>query len=170
MSHSREIQLPKNLSTPLPLPSASTTPARIPTMPLIFPRRPTHQDRFSHPKFVVPNRPLSPHISHPNFPIFHRISAQQQQRPWSIMEFRKPAVWTTNWSLFVVSHIKAIPGRQTNSGSTMPRAAHMEGGVIGCHLCITSHSGSTSQSLNLRPTPSFVPHAYHPPPPFLPPP
>ena len=33
----------------------------------------------------------------------------------------------------MASHIKAFPGRLINSGSTVPRAAHLEGGVIGCH-------------------------------------
>ena len=30
----------------------------------------------------------------------------------------------------------AFPGRPTNSGSTLPRTAHLDGGTIGCNQCI----------------------------------
>ena len=33
--------------------------------------------------------------------------------------------------------IKAFLGRPTNSGSTLPRAVHLYGSVIGCHQCIS---------------------------------
>ena len=63
---------------------------------------------------------------------------QHHQRPWSTMEDSQPAAWTTNRSLHVVSHAKSFPGRRpTNSDSTLPRAMHLEGGVIGClHLTL----------------------------------
>ena len=48
------------------------------------------------------------------------------------MECSQAAAWTSNWCLLVVSHVKVFPGRLTNSGSDIPRAAHQEGGVIGC--------------------------------------
>ena len=31
---------------------------------------------------------------------------------------------------------KAFSGRPTNSGSTQPGTAHLDGGVIGCHQCL----------------------------------
>ena len=58
---------------------------------------------------------------------------------WSTMECKQPAVWTTNRSLLVASRAKAFPGRPTNSDSNLPRAVQLDGGVIGCHQCITSH-------------------------------
>ena len=55
--------------------------------------------------------------------------------PWSTMECSQPAKCTTNRSLHVASRTKAFPRRPTNSGSTLPTTAHLEGSVIGCHRC-----------------------------------
>ena len=84
-------------------------------------------------------------------------------RPWRTMECSLLTAWKTNRNLLVESRVKAFPGRQTNSGSTQPRAVHLEGGEIGCHQCVTSHSGSAPASLDMRQTSSgFVPHACQP--------
>ena len=58
--------------------------------------------------------------------------------------------------------VNAFPGRPTNSVSTPPRAAHMEGGVIGCYQFITTLYGSAPSSSNIPPTPGFDPHIYQP--------
>ena len=102
----------------------------------------------------------------------HRAQlTQHQPHPWRTMECSQPAAWTTNRSLHTASRAKALPGTPTNSGSTLLRAAHRDGGVIACHQCITSHTGSAPASPDMRPNPpGFVPHAYLPPPPSLPPP
>ena len=76
-----------------------------------------------------------------------------QARPWSTMEHSQPAAWTTKRSLLVASRVKAFPRRPTNSGSTLPSAAHQDGGVIGCHQCITSHSGNATVSPDMRTAP-----------------
>ena len=52
----------------------------------------------------------------------------------------------------MASRGKAFSGRPTNSGSTIPRAVHIEGSVIGCHWCITSHWRCAPSSLDMRPT------------------
>ena len=78
-------------------------------------------------------------------------------RPWSIIECSQLAAWKTNRSLLVASRVKAFPGRPTNSGSTLPRVENLEGGVIGCHRCITSHSESSPASPNMRPNPWLCP-------------
>ena len=70
----------------------------------------------------------------------------------STMECSQPAAWATNRSLHVASHAKAIPWRPTNSCSTIPRAAHLDGSVIGCRQCITTKSGSAPAALDMRPT------------------
>ena len=57
-------------------------------------------------------------------------------RPWGTKECSQPATWTMNLCLFVSSRAMDFPGRPTNSGSTMPRAAHQNGSVIGCHMCL----------------------------------
>ena len=93
---------------------------------------------------------------------------RQQLRPWCTMECSQRAAWTTNRSLLLVSRDKAFPGRPTNSGSILPRAVHLEGGVIGCHYRITLHWGSAPTCSDMRPTPWLVMHAYLPPPPSLP--
>ena len=61
------------------------------------------------------------------------------------------------------SRVKAFPGRPTNYGSTLPRAAYLDGGVIQSHQCITSHLGSTPASPDMRPTHLALPrmHAIH---------
>ena len=82
---------------------------------------------------------------------------QQQQHPWSTTECNQPAAWKTNRSLLVVFRVKVFPGRPTNSGSTLPRAAHLDGGVIGCHQCITSHSGGAPTSPDMQPAPWLHP-------------
>ena len=50
------------------------------------------------------------------------------------MECSEPAAWTSNSSLLMASCVEALPRRLTNSDSTLPRDACLEGGVIGCHL------------------------------------
>ena len=42
----------------------------------------------------------------------------------------------------MTSRAKAFPGKPTNSASTPLRAAHLDGGAIGCNQCIHSHSGN----------------------------
>ena len=84
------------------------------------------------------------------------MSVRQQllERPWSTIGLSQLAAWTTNRSRLVASLQKAV---------------HLEGSVIRCHRCITSHSGSVPASPDMRPfPPSFVSHACHPPPPSLP--
>ena len=93
---------------------------------------------------------------------------------WSTMECSHQAAWTTNRSNLLVSYAKAFPGRPTNSSLTLPRAAHLEGGVIDCHQCIPSYQGSAPASPDMRPPllalshmrptpPGFVPHTTYPP-------
>ena len=82
-------------------------------------------------------------------------------RPRSTMECSQQDAWTTNRSIVVASRAKTFLGRQTNSGSTQSRDAQMDGGVIGCHQCITSHSGNAPASHDMRPTsPGFVHHLH----------
>ena len=45
----------------------------------------------------------------------------------------------------IASRVKAFTGRQTNSGSTLLRAAHLESDVIGHHLCLTPHNRAVLQ-------------------------
>ena len=78
-------------------------------------------------------------------------------RPWSTMECSQQAAWKTNRSLLVAPRVKAFPGRPTNSGFILPRAAHLEGGVIGSHQCMTSHSGSAPASPDMRQPPRHCP-------------
>ena len=85
------------------------------------------------------------------------MKAQQYKSPWSTTEWSQPAARTTNRSLLVACRAKAFPGRPTNSGSTLPRAAHLDGGVFGCHQCITSHSGNAPASPDMRPNPWLYP-------------
>ena len=59
-----------------------------------------------------------------------------RQRLWSTMECSQPNTWTTTRSLLVASRAKAFPARPTNSDSTLPRAANLDGGAIGCDRCI----------------------------------
>ena len=74
-------------------------------------------------------------------------------RPWSTIECSQPATWTTSRSPLVTSRTQAFPGRPTNSDWTLPTDAHLDGGVIECHLSITSHSGSAPASPDMRLTP-----------------
>ena len=65
------------------------------------------------------------------------------------------------------ARVKVFPGGPTNSGETLPRAAHLDDGVIGCHRCITSHSGNAPASSDMPPTPLALPrmhtiHNFHP--------
>ena len=64
------------------------------------------------------------------------VAIDYDKRPWSTMACSQSAAWTSNWSLPVASRAKAFPGRQINSDSTLPRAVHLDGGVIGCHQCL----------------------------------
>ena len=50
----------------------------------------------------------------------------------------------------MASRAKTFPGRPTNSSSTLPRAAHLDSGVVGRHQCITSHSGSAPASPDMK--------------------
>ena len=45
-------------------------------------------------------------------------------------------------SLLVASRVKAFSGRPTNCNATLPRAAQLDGSVIGFHQYITSHFGN----------------------------
>ena len=92
----------------------------------------------------------------------------QQLHQWSTMECCQPASWTTNLRLLVASYVVAYPERPTNISSTLPRVAHLDGIVIGCHQCITLHSESAPASPDIWPTPpGFVRYACHPSPPSL---
>ena len=73
--------------------------------------------------------------------------------PMSTVQGSQPAARATNRSHLVASRVKAFPGRQTNSDSTQHRTAHLDGAVIRCHQRITSHTGSVTASLDVRPTP-----------------
>ena len=77
--------------------------------------------------------------------------------PWSTLECSQPAACPTNRSLLV-----AFTGRPTNSCSTLHRAGHLEFGVIGCHHCITSHSGTAPASSDMRPNPRLCPECIPP--------
>ena len=57
------------------------------------------------------------------------------------------------------------PGKPNNSCSTLPRAVHLEGGVIGYHLALEMCSGTSQHATNHS---VFVSHTYHPPPLSLP--
>ena len=86
------------------------------------------------------------------------------EAPWSVAS-RLHGQRTTAFSWHPM--LRPIPRRPTNSGSTLTRAAHLEGGVISCHQClhlVLGKCGSTTRNA----TPGIVPHAYHPPPPSLP--
>ena len=85
-------------------------------------------------------------------------------RTWRTMLCSQPAAWTTNRSHLVASRVKGFPGSPINSESTLPRTAHLDSGVIGCHQCIASHSGNFQASPDMRPTPltSSRIHAPHP--------
>ena len=52
---------------------------------------------------------------------------------WSTMECSQPTAWTLNQNLHVVFNAEVFTKRPTNSSSTLPRATHLEGVVIGCH-------------------------------------
>ena len=54
-------------------------------------------------------------------------------------------------SLHVAFNIMVVPGRPANSDSTLPRSSHLVGVLIGCHKCITWHSGNAPTSPDLRP-------------------
>ena len=69
-------------------------------------------------------------------------------------ECRQPAAWTTNWILLEASCANAFPRRPTNSNSTLPRAAHLEDGVI---TVFTSHSVSAPAFPNMQPTHCLCP-------------
>ena len=86
-----------------------------------------------------------------------QLMLQLLPRPWRNMEYCQPSAWTANRNLLVASRVKAFRGRPTNSGSNLLRAAHLEGGGIGCHQCITSNSGSAPASPDMRPTPLICP-------------
>ena len=79
------------------------------------------------------------------------LHQQQQRHLWNTVESSQPAAWTANRNLLVASHAKAFPGAATNSGSNLSIAVHLEGGVIGCCQCITSHSDCSPASLDMQP-------------------
>ena len=56
----------------------------------------------------------------------------------------------------------AFPGRPANSGSTLPRTAHLDGGVIGNHQSITSHSKCTLASFDMALSRMPTKHQLHP--------
>ena len=72
-------------------------------------------------------------------------------RLWSTTECSQSAAWKTNQSLLMASSVKVFPpGRPTNSGSTIPRSAHQEGGVISV---FTLHLGSAPAPPDMQRTP-----------------
>ena len=81
-------------------------------------------------------------------------------RASSTMECSQQAAQTTNRSLLMASSVKVFPGRPTNSGSTLPGAVYLDGGMIGSHRCITWHSGSAPASPDMRPTPTALSHIH----------
>ena len=87
--------------------------------------------------------------------------------PWSTMECSQPAAWTSNRSLLAVFGANTYPGRQTNFGSTLPRAAHLEGGEIWCHrrlhLTLDKCSGISRHAANpsCLPTTTSIPTPTH---------
>ena len=76
------------------------------------------------------------------------------------MECIQAAARTANLSLDVASRAQAFPRRLTNSGSILTRASHLDGGVIGNHQFITSHTGSAPASSYRRPTPLALSHMH----------
>ena len=54
---------------------------------------------------------------------------------WITAECSQAAAWTMNRNLLIASRAKAFLGRSTNSGSILPRAAHLKSGVIECCCC-----------------------------------
>ena len=68
------------------------------------------------------------------------------------MECNQQTAWTEKRNRLVASGDKAFHGIPTNSNSTLPRAAHVEGSMIRCHQYITSHSESAPASADMRPT------------------
>ena len=57
-------------------------------------------------------------------------AATPQPRSGSTMECSQSDAWTMNRSLLVASRVKTFPGTPTNTDSTLPRAAHLDDGVI----------------------------------------
>ena len=53
--------------------------------------------------------------------------------------------------------VLGLSRRPTNSGSTLPRTAHLDGGTIGCNQCIPTHSGNAPASPDIQPTTWFCP-------------
>ena len=83
--------------------------------------------------------------------------------PWSNMKCSQPTAWTTNRSLLVASRVKDFHERQTNSGSTLHRAAQLKGSVIGRHQRLHLSTGNFSCiSRNATNPPSFSLQAYEP--------
>ena len=73
-----------------------------------------------------------------------RMASQRNRRPWGTMECSQPVAWITNRSLLVASRARTFPGRPTNCDSTLPRAAHLDSGAIGCNQCIHIALGKCS--------------------------
>ena len=65
-------------------------------------------------------------------------------RPWNTMECRQAVAWTISRSLLLASSVKALTRRSTNSGSTLPRAAHQESGSAECNKCLHLALGKCS--------------------------
>ena len=125
------------------------------------------------------------HGSHPTLPSYCRYPSQQHstdQHFLSVAHSTGQCHYWVEWRwLFVcstqhrsvyynimfysakASSVKVFPERANNSGSTLPRAAHLDCGVIG----VSPRIGKV-----LRHLPTCyqlaVPHAYHPPSPSLP--
>ena len=68
------------------------------------------------------------------------------------MDCSQPTAWTPKRSLLMASRVKACPVSANNSSSTLPTAAHVEGGVIGCdkflHLVLGKWSGISQHAAN----------------------
>ena len=55
-----------------------------------------------------------------------------------------------------------LSSRLSTEDLTLPRAAHLEDGVIGCHRVFSLHCGSAPASTDMLPTPSIYRHATNP--------
>ena len=80
----------------------------------------------------------------------------QQQRPWNTMECSQPDAQTSSWSLLMASCVMAFLGRPTNSSSTLPRAAYLEGGVVRRHQCTQLALGKCSGIIQHASNPSWL--------------
>ena len=78
----------------------------------------------------------------------------RQLPPWSAIERSQPAAWTTNLNILVASRVKAFPKRPTNTGSTIHKVVHLEGGIIWCQQFLLLALGKCSSIFRLATNPS----------------